>query len=73
MYDTKGQFAMAEPLYRRALAIWEEIIGPDHVDVAECIEKLAAVCRKVDKQSEAEELEKRAAGIRTKRQSTSSS
>ena len=34
LYKAKGQFADAEPLYQRALAIREKVLGPDHPIVA---------------------------------------
>jgi tetratricopeptide (TPR) repeat protein len=30
LYSRQGQYAKAEPLYQRALAIWEKALGPDH-------------------------------------------
>jgi tetratricopeptide (TPR) repeat protein len=30
LYDTQGKYAEAEPLYRRALAIYEQVMGPNH-------------------------------------------
>ena len=30
LYHSQGQYAKAEPLYERALAIYEEALGPDH-------------------------------------------
>ena len=47
LYDSQGQYAQAEPLYRRALAIWERAIGPDHPDVATSLENMAALYRKM--------------------------
>jgi hypothetical protein len=34
LYKTQGQYAMAEPLYVRALAMREKALGPEHPDVA---------------------------------------
>ena len=34
LYDNQGRYAEAEPLYKRALAIQEKALGPDHPDVA---------------------------------------
>lgn len=33
-YDEQGQYAQAEPLCKRSLAIREKALGPDHPDVA---------------------------------------
>ena len=30
LYKTQGQYAQAEPLYKRSLAIAEQSLGPDH-------------------------------------------
>src|SRR5262245_15259646 len=30
VYQAQGRYAFAEPLYERALAIWEKALGPDH-------------------------------------------
>ena len=34
LYHAQGKYAEAEPLYRRALAIWEKALGPEHPNVA---------------------------------------
>ena len=34
LYRAQGRYADAEPLYKRALAIREKALGPDHPDVA---------------------------------------
>ena len=41
LYDNQGQYAKAEPLYQRALAICEKALGPEHPDVATCLENYA--------------------------------
>jgi hypothetical protein len=30
LYDNQGRHAEAEPLYTRALRIWEKVLGPEH-------------------------------------------
>ena len=55
---------MAEPIYKRCLVIWEKALGPNHPDVALCLENLAALYRKTDRPNLAEPLEARAAKIR---------
>ena len=37
--STQGRYAEAEPLYKRALAIQEKALGPDHPDVATSAEQ----------------------------------
>ncbi len=39
----QGRYAEAEPLYRRALAIREQALGPEHPDVATSLNNLAAL------------------------------
>jgi tetratricopeptide (TPR) repeat protein len=65
LYRTQGEYAKAEPLYKRSLAIWEKALGPDHPDVATILENLAALYRDTKRYRKAEPLEQRAARIRT--------
>jgi len=62
-YSAHGKYAETEPLYLRALAIWEKALGPDHADVALVCHSLAELYRKIDKKEEAEKLEERARKI----------
>ena len=64
LYYTQGQYAQAEPLYKRSLAIWEKALGPDHPSVATSLENLAGLYRATNRDKEAETLEQRAARIR---------
>ena len=41
LYDTMGDYAKAEPLYQRSLAIREKALGPTHPDVARSLHNLA--------------------------------
>ena len=41
MYRGLKRYGEAEALYRRALAIREKVLGPDHLDVASTLKKLA--------------------------------
>ncbi len=66
LYNTQGRYAEAEPLYKRALAIWEKALGPDHPNVATTLENYAAVLRKTGRTTEAVKLEARAKAIRAK-------
>ena len=61
-----GQFAAAEPLCRRALAIDERTHGPDHPDVARDLTNLAALLRVTNRLGEAEPLYRRALAIEEK-------
>lgn len=72
LYKTQGHYEQAEPLYERALAIWEKALGPDHTHVATVLNNLAALYRATNRDDEAEALEQRAAAIAsTSRASTS--
>ncbi|MBT1570101.1 tetratricopeptide repeat protein, partial [Klebsiella pneumoniae] len=45
LYRSQGQYAQAEPLFKRSLAIWERALGPDHPDVATSLNNLAELYR----------------------------
>jgi tetratricopeptide (TPR) repeat protein len=62
----KGKYDEAELLYRRALAIREKVLGPDHPDVAASLNNLATLLDKQGKYDEAEPLYRRALAIRKK-------
>ncbi len=66
MLRAQGKYAVAEPLYKRALAIWEKALGPEHPDVATALENYAALLRKAGRGEEAAKLEARAKAIRAK-------
>jgi Flp pilus assembly protein TadD len=62
--DERGQYNEAEPLYRGALAIREQALGPEHPDTATSLNNLAALLNTQGKLSEAEPLFRRALAIR---------
>jgi tetratricopeptide (TPR) repeat protein len=66
LYKRQGRYDAAEPLYKRALAIWEKALGPDHPNVATGLESYAVLLRETDRGSEAVEMEARARVIRAK-------
>ena len=66
LYDAQGRYAEAEPLYERALAIWEKALGPEHPDVATSLNNLAELYRDQGRYAEAEPLYERALAIREK-------
>ena len=66
LYVTQGNYAEAEPLYRRALAIIEKALGPEHPNLATSLENYAALLRKTGRADEAAEMEARAKAIRAK-------
>ena len=58
-----ARYTEAEPLFRRALAIREKSLGPDHPDVANSLNGLAALLNDTDRRAEAEPLFRRALAI----------
>ena len=40
LYQARGNYAEAEPLYKRSLVIWEKALGPEHPDMASTLNKL---------------------------------
>ena len=61
-----GQYAEAEPLYKRALTIIEAALGLEHPNVAKVLENYAVLLRKMSREEEAAKLEARAREIRAK-------
>ena len=59
-YKEEGRFADAEPLYKRALAIFEKALGPDHPSVASALNNLADLYSAQGRYADAEPLYKRA-------------
>jgi tetratricopeptide (TPR) repeat protein len=58
-----GNYAEAEPLLRRALAVDERSLGPNHPNVATCLNNLAALLHDTNRLKEAESLYRRALAI----------
>lgn len=56
LHKDLGQYAAAEPLYLRAVAVKEQAVGKDHPDVAEVLSDLAGLYRREGKYAEAEPL-----------------
>ena len=63
VYQEQGRYAEAEPLFKRALAIYEKALGPEHPDVATILNNLAFVYRAQGRYAEAEPLFVRALAI----------
>jgi tetratricopeptide (TPR) repeat protein len=59
----KSLYTQAEPFYRRALAIDEAIVGPDHPTVAIVLNNLAQLLQATNRLAEAELLMRRALAI----------
>ena len=66
LYYTEGQYAQAEPLHVRALAIREEAFGPEHPDVAQSLSNLAGLYLAQGEDGKAEPLLVRALAIKEK-------
>jgi PAS domain S-box-containing protein len=64
LYCSEGQYSKAEPLYRRALMIFERNLGSDHPKVANVLTDLADVYMKMGKHEEAKKLAARAERVR---------
>jgi PAS domain S-box-containing protein len=64
LHCSEGQYSKAEPLYRRALMLFERSLGSDHPKVANVLSDLADVYTKMGKHEEAKKLAARAAEIR---------
>jgi len=47
VYTTQGQYSDAAPLYQRTLVLHEQLLGPDHPQVADVLEAYAALQRKM--------------------------
>jgi tetratricopeptide (TPR) repeat protein len=66
--DDRARYAEAEPLYQRALVIYEEARGPDHPDTAASLNNLALLYNNQGRYGEAEPLFRRALAIRERAQ-----
>jgi Tfp pilus assembly protein PilF len=62
-WQARDQVRVAEPLYRRALAIGEQSLGPDHPTVATVLNNLAGLLWATNRPGEAEPLYRRALAI----------
>lgn len=63
LFKIRAEYAAAEPLYRRALAICEVSLGPDHPEVAKSLNNLASLLEDTGCAAEAEPLYRRALAI----------
>lgn len=46
LHVVQGKLDEAEPFLKRALAIFEEVLDPEHVDVATALGNLASLAKK---------------------------
>jgi tetratricopeptide (TPR) repeat protein len=63
LYYFQGRYGETEPLFKRALAIYEKALGPEHPQVAESLNNLAVLYYGQGRYGEAEPLYKRALAI----------
>jgi CHAT domain-containing protein/tetratricopeptide (TPR) repeat protein len=63
LYRDRARYAEAEPLYKRAIAIDEKALGPDHPNVGTALNNLAELYDTQGLYAEAEPLYKRALAI----------
>ena len=66
LYKTQGDYAKAEPLYKRSLSIKEKALGPNHPSVATSLNNLAALYKTQGDYAKAEPLYKRSLSIKEK-------
>ena len=66
LYMYQGQYAQAEPLFKRALAISEKVLGADHHNVARSLNNLAGLYLVQGEYAQAEPLFKRSLAINEK-------
>jgi len=64
LYRSQGRYAEAEPLYKRAFAIWEKTLGPEHPYTAQSLDNLAELHLAQGQYREAETLFKQALAIK---------
>jgi Tfp pilus assembly protein PilF len=50
LYQEQARYPEAEPLYRRALEIYEAALGPDHPSTIDCRNNYAAMLRKLGRE-----------------------
>ncbi len=66
LYIHQGKYSQAEPLLKRALAIYEKVLEPNHRDVASVLQYLGLLYTEQGKYAEAKPLLARARAIREK-------
>jgi tetratricopeptide (TPR) repeat protein len=64
LYYTMKRYPDSEPLYRRSLAIWTQLLGPDHFMLATSLDNLAVILALEEKYDESEQLYLKALAIR---------
>jgi len=67
LYKAAGRYAEAEPLYQRALTIFEAALGPAHPKVLTCRQNYTQLLRERQRQAKAAAFEHHAKRARTSR------
>lgn len=67
IYYNLGDYAKAEPLYKRSLTIMEKALGPHHPRVATVLRNMAECFEKAGKKEKSKKLEERANIIETRK------
>ena len=57
LYRDQSKYEQAEPLYRRALAIYEKALGLQHPDTQQVRQNYASLLRAIGRDAEAKQLE----------------
>src|SRR5205807_2391207 len=65
-YQARGDYDRAAPLFQRALAIREKVLGPDHPDVASSLHNLAGLYQATGGYGQAVSFQQRADEVREK-------
>ena len=63
LYRQRGKYEQAEPLFERALRLWEQTLGPDNLQVAQVLDSLGVLYGEQGKYEQAELLLERALRI----------
>ena len=64
MYSSQGRYAEAEPLFKQALALRQELLGDRHPDIATSLNNLALLYKSQGRYEEADPLFKQALALR---------
>ncbi|MBN2227697.1 MAG: CHAT domain-containing protein [candidate division Zixibacteria bacterium] len=64
IYRSQGQYDQAEPLYLRAMTIWNDQTTPDRLNVANCLRNLGALYESQGRYGEAEQCYHKALDMR---------
>jgi tetratricopeptide (TPR) repeat protein len=57
LYDNQGKYSEAEPLYKRALHIWEQSLGSQHPNTQQVRQNYADLLRAMGCDDEAQQIE----------------